>query len=188
MTLERIEERFEWMNHWLSNLAHTKVNNAFGGNMRTVTFDEFLYFKGLDHLVIDSSCFIPKMVHPLSKYWDQPYVSNVQLKGEYAEMTQHTCDSLKDYSTTYPSGAYEGKMWKRRRDKDSYFLCWYGKHENPELLSINSRIIKIVNANYLYMYDADRTLVVEDKVENFQYYVDLQKEQQKRLIRAKQLN
>lgn len=34
------------------------------------------------------------------------------------------------------------------------------------------------------MYDSKRTLIIEDKVDNFQYYVNLQNKQQENLLKA----
>lgn len=184
MELKHIEERLELLQNWISNLVHCKINHAFGGNMATCTFDEFLYFTGRDELVFESADFIPKMVHPLGKYWNQPYLSNIRLRGDFAVMNKYCFDLLSEYSSTFPTGAYEGKMWKRKVE-DGWRLVWYGKHPDPDMVSINHKQIKIEEANYLYMYDTERTLIIEGQVEDFQYYVRLQKQQQDQLIKAK---
>lgn len=100
---------------------------------------------------------IPEMTHPLSKSWDQPSASKIKIDDKIAEMDQETFDQLKDYSLSYPSGVYEGKMWKSRNFKDrksalepiewldEWYLHWFGFSEDPGKCSNNTRVIKITN-------------------------------------------
>ena len=67
---------------------------------------------------------VPPMTHPLSKHWDQPERKDVHIDETTARMSKATYDALKNYSLSMPSGAYEGKMWKRICVDKSY-LCWY---------------------------------------------------------------
>jgi hypothetical protein len=85
---------------------------------------------------------IPPMTDPLGKYWDQPDRSEIKVGEEIAIMTQTTFDKLKDYTGSQPTGAYEGKMWKRKI-KNAWNLVWFGPHTEPETLSINYRIIML---------------------------------------------
>lgn len=91
---------------------------------------------------------IPRMTHPLSKYWDQPGRSNIMFVGDKAVMNQTAFRKLKNYSASVPTGAYEGKMWKRGEPyvkPTRWFLCWYGKHADPDKVSINYREIEILD-------------------------------------------
>ena len=107
---------------------------------------------------------IPPMTHPYSKYWEQPDRSLIRIVGESARMSKDTLAELLEYSSTNPTGAYEGKMWKRRRYRpgkefvdpvtkkpnghfevvaDGWLLCWYGFSDDPDMVSINTRIVEI---------------------------------------------
>lgn len=53
------------------------------------------------------------------------------------------------YSTSIPSGVYDGKMWKRRENDgehwlDTYLLCWYGPDPEPDVCRIETRRILVV--------------------------------------------
>jgi len=71
---------------------------------------------------------IPPMTHPLGTYWRQPKVSEIRIEGDKAFMSQQNFEMLHEYSTSYPSGSYLGKMWKRKRDNESYYLVWIAPH------------------------------------------------------------
>lgn len=183
MKLQQIEERLDWLQHYIGNLVHSKINNAFGGNMRALTFDEFLHCKGLDELVFDDTGFIPDMTDPMGKYWTQPHHNQITFRDGFAEMNKYSFDLLPQYDSTFPTGAYLGKMWKRLED-GKYYLVWYAKHENPDRVNIKFKPIKVVNPNYLYMYDKQRTLIIEGQVDDFEYYVKLQEKQRENLLKA----
>ncbi len=63
---------------------------------------------------------IPAITDPLGKHWDQPSRNDILLDDKYALMSSDTHNALKHYEFSNPSGAYEGKMWRR-----GDFLCWY---------------------------------------------------------------
>jgi len=86
---------------------------------------------------------IPAMIDPLSKYWEQPDHKKLTFQTDRVLMTKETINDLKEYSTSIPTGAYIGKMWKLK-DKKGWTLCWYGKHSNPDFVSINYMPIKEV--------------------------------------------
>jgi hypothetical protein len=99
---------------------------------------------------------IPLMTHELSSAWNQPDRSEIALDDKYALMTRRTFDQLNEYSASNPTGAYEGKMWKRHDGKFDYIflvrggmpewlLCWYGRSEKPGYVSNNSRKIILVD-------------------------------------------
>lgn len=105
---------------------------------------------------------IPPMIHPLSKYWEQPDRSRITIDATHAMMDKKAFDELHTYSTSQPSGVYEGKMWKSqkwvwdspqiaiergyatRKFLDEWFLHWYGPSNHPGYCSTNIRKILIV--------------------------------------------
>lgn len=96
---------------------------------------------------------IPKMIHPLSKYWKQPNRKLIQIDANYALMSKEVFEQLADYSCSVPSGVYEGKMWRcevgaydpRVKLEDRYWILrWWGKSEDPDKCSCESRKILII--------------------------------------------
>jgi len=87
---------------------------------------------------------LPQMTHPHSRYWNQPRLDELAVYDDIAIMDQSTLECLSDYSTTIPTGAYEGKMWRRSNGPDKWLLCWYGLSEDPDKVSINSRPIRLI--------------------------------------------
>ncbi len=91
---------------------------------------------------------IPPMTNPLGGHWDQPSTANILIDDTHAMMSSLDFDKLAEYNTTFPSGVYDGKMWKRINladngvDKVSW-LCWFGPSDKPDQCSINSREILI---------------------------------------------
>lgn len=75
---------------------------------------------------------VPKMVHPLSKHWQQPSVDAIQITDTYAKMTRATFDLLADYSASQPTGCYPGKMWKAHYRADGWWLKWFGYSEKGD--------------------------------------------------------
>lgn len=99
---------------------------------------------------------IPAMTHPLSRHWDQPPAERVLVDDTHALMSPETFAALAEYSTSMPSGVYEGKMWKRRdgafeyaqrrrQEPPEWLLCWYGPGEAPETCSVEWRRILVVS-------------------------------------------
>lgn len=104
---------------------------------------------------------IPPIVHPMGKHWDQPDRSKIVIDAKTAVMDRATFDALHEYSTSYPSGVYEGKMWKAqkwvwvgtplaiernyavRKFLGEWFLRWYGPSARPGYVSTNQREIII---------------------------------------------
>ena len=97
---------------------------------------------------------IPPMTHPLSRWWHQPSRFQIEIDDTHALMLRATFDELHEYSCSTPTGVYEGKMWKynhaayhkvpeHERD-DSWYLCWFGLSDNPDMCSNHSRKILIV--------------------------------------------
>jgi len=99
---------------------------------------------------------IPRMTHPYGRHWEQPERSEILIDDTHALMTCAAFKRLKEYSATNPTGAYEGKMWKRHDGSFDYkflaaggkpvwLLCWYGRDENPDFVSNNHRKIILVD-------------------------------------------
>lgn len=95
---------------------------------------------------------IPSITDPLGSSWDQPSLAFILLSDTHAMMDQRTFEDLPEYSASYPSGVYEGKMWKRhngvhdrafiaRGGKPEWMLCWYGPSNKPDSCSVNYRKI-----------------------------------------------
>jgi hypothetical protein len=87
---------------------------------------------------------IPKIkIDKYSALWEQPNKNNILLDDNYARMNAKDFIKLKEYSTSFPTDAYLGKMWKRL-EGDRWFLCWYGEHESPGKCSVNYREIRLL--------------------------------------------
>ncbi|WP_244832372.1 hypothetical protein [Caballeronia sp. TF1N1] len=82
---------------------------------------------------------IPVMTDSLGKRWRQPSREQITFVGRggqrEARMPEAAANALSSYDSSYPSGVYEGKMWKRCNGGDSY-LCWYDKSDKPNSCSI----------------------------------------------------
>lgn len=97
---------------------------------------------------------IPPMTHPMCTGWKQPDTALVTVTSEVARMPTAVFDRLMEYSSTMPSGVYEGKMWKARQykvgDKEGeghWALCWYGySRTGPDHVSNNHRWIELVDS------------------------------------------
>jgi hypothetical protein len=77
---------------------------------------------------------IPAMTHPLGRYWQQPSRDSIEIDATHALMSEQTFKALAEYSSTFPSGVYEGKMWRRHDGahdpncqpaRRRWLLCWY---------------------------------------------------------------
>ena len=86
---------------------------------------------------------IPPITDPLGKHWQQPHRRFIELDNTHALMSEQTFKGLKEYSTSIPTGRYEGKMWKGFT-KGEWYLVWFAPDINHNLLRIERRIILIV--------------------------------------------
>jgi len=92
---------------------------------------------------------IPPMTSDLGKYWDQPDTESILIDDTHALMASEALQQLKDYSHSQPTGAYHGKMWKRKYERASedkgyesgWILCWFGESVNEGYLTNNYREI-----------------------------------------------
>lgn len=103
---------------------------------------------------------IPPMIEPLGKHWQQPDPKDIELTEKTATMSEETFNRLLNYSSTFPTGTYVGKMWKRgggRTEEQelleyaapgyleevppNWWLCWYADHPEPGQIAIHYREI-----------------------------------------------
>lgn len=93
---------------------------------------------------------IPPITHPMGKAWAQPDRHKVLVDEFHAILTAKDLNQLAEYSTSVPTGAYEGKMWRMNRmvfspgNEPEWWLCWYDTSELPDMLQVKSRRCLIV--------------------------------------------
>lgn len=99
---------------------------------------------------------IPPITDEMGQFWRQPDRSKIVLDDTHAMMERATFDGLSEYSCTWPSGVYEGKMWKRCDGKfDQRFLgnggtpiwllMWFGQSPEPGMVSVHKREIIVLD-------------------------------------------
>lgn len=86
---------------------------------------------------------IPSITNPLGAHWKQPLATSILLDDTHAVMDARAFDQLYEYSTSCPSGVYEGKMWKAMH-RGQWVLRWYGECVDPAMCSNNQRSILVV--------------------------------------------
>ena len=86
---------------------------------------------------------IPAMTHPHGQSWRQPSRQDILVDKTHALMSWADFEKLHDYSTSLPSGVYEGKMW-RCEAVEGWYLCWYGPSTMRDRWVNNFRKILIV--------------------------------------------
>ena len=88
---------------------------------------------------------IPPITDPMGRHWDQPPREDILVDDEHAVMTASTFTALLEYSSSIPSGVYDGKMWRRHDYGDCLdLLMWFGPSDDPGKCKVNSRIILLV--------------------------------------------
>jgi hypothetical protein len=99
---------------------------------------------------------IPTITDPMGEHWKQPERREILIDDTHALMSQSAFNRLSEYSATFPTGVYEGKMWKRhdgafdtyflsRGGKPEWMLVWYGKSDEPDCVSNNYRLILLID-------------------------------------------
>jgi hypothetical protein len=84
---------------------------------------------------------IPAMTDPLGRHWCQPFdIRQAPMDDTHVLLSTEQVAQLMNYSSSYPSGTYDGKCWKRAQ-KDGWYLCWYQPHPEPNKIGIGHRII-----------------------------------------------
>ncbi len=86
---------------------------------------------------------IPPITNLLGKYWKQPKISDIEIDDNHPLMTKETLEQLMEYSCSFPTGVYEGKMWKSKTI-NGWILRWYGYGQGNEYCSNRSRPILVV--------------------------------------------
>ena len=86
---------------------------------------------------------IPPITDPKGKHWEQPPRRFIELDDKSALMSEQTFRGLREYSTTHPSGMYDGKMWKASVG-GKWYLRWYSSDNDPNYILINTREILIL--------------------------------------------
>jgi hypothetical protein len=91
---------------------------------------------------------IPEITNEMGRNWSQPSTSKILVDDTHALMDEATFKELAEYSSSIPSGVYDGKMWKRhdgiydkKATTHTWMLMWYGPSVDPEKCSINTRLI-----------------------------------------------
>lgn len=69
---------------------------------------------------------VPPMTHELSSAWVQPDPNVWAFDDTHVVMPESDFKALHEYSHSYPTGRYEGKMWKARTSHGEWYLMWYG--------------------------------------------------------------
>jgi len=82
---------------------------------------------------------IPDCVHPLCRSWNQPSNTEIELDGIHALMSREAFNKLLEYSMSFPTGVYEGKMWKSHVGSE-WLLRWYENSEEDRC-RVRSRVI-----------------------------------------------
>ena len=75
---------------------------------------------------------IPEMTHPLGRSWRQPNKDNIVIDDHHALMSDKDFKKLYEYNTSFPSGVYPGKMWKRQITETQWMLLWYDFSDKGE--------------------------------------------------------
>ena len=84
---------------------------------------------------------IPHMTDPLGRHWRQPSDIHLALMDDtHVLLTSRQIADLPEYSSSYPSGTYNGKCWKREGE-NFWYLCWYQPHPTRGKIGIGYRIV-----------------------------------------------
>lgn len=86
---------------------------------------------------------IPGITDKRGAHWAQPSRKYIWLDEKYALMKDQTFRSLVEYSSSEPTGMYEGKMWKCRRG-DAWYLRWFVDRKDLKTMLVESREIIVV--------------------------------------------
>jgi hypothetical protein len=87
---------------------------------------------------------IPDMTDPLGAHWRQPSRDEILVDERHAVMRRATLQQLHEYSRSFPTGTYTGKMWRRSTATGEWFLCWYGDMVGTDQISVQYRPVLLV--------------------------------------------
>lgn len=76
---------------------------------------------------------IPPITSDMGKYWEQPPVKNIKVHTTHALMAKSDYKKLHNYSHSFPTGVYEGKMWCAEEQANNAegirrWLMWYSNN------------------------------------------------------------
>lgn len=83
----------------------------------------------------------------MNPLWSQPERIEILVSDSEAVMSEQSFRLLREYSTTFPTGVYAGKMWKAAIDDGReirWVLRWYGP-EIDHACIIHQRPIQIMD-------------------------------------------
>jgi hypothetical protein len=88
---------------------------------------------------------LPRMTHPDGRYWDQPagLRDRVRIFWNHATIDEADWDRLPRYDSSFPSGKYAGKVWRR-----GHFLCWYGRDDGRQIRIGAARALVQTNGSH----------------------------------------
>ena len=88
---------------------------------------------------------IPECTYPLSKHWDQPKNTDIEIDDNHAMMSQESFGILKAYSFSVPTDIYPGKLWKAWDIISKvWYLRWYLSSACPSECMWDQRIIILI--------------------------------------------
>lgn len=91
---------------------------------------------------LDMKQVVPEITDPLGKHWGQPGLEEISFSMINAFMSEESFKKLANYQTSFPTGVYPGKMWKRKAwigvtSKEVWLLLYYDngpKNEKGETM------------------------------------------------------
>lgn len=69
---------------------------------------------------------VPPMTHELGSSWKQPDSNLWDFDDTHVIMPEADLKKLCNYSASYPTGVYAGKMWRAQDKWGEWYLMWYG--------------------------------------------------------------
>lgn len=88
---------------------------------------------------------IPAITDPMGRHWQQPAdIRLAPMDAQHVQLTARQVAGLLEYSSSYPSGTYDGKCWLRKNGATCW-LCWYEPCDVPGQIGIDSREILVVD-------------------------------------------
>lgn len=94
------------------------------------------------HKNMNGEQIIPPITDPLGRSWRQPHRRFIELDNTHALMSEQTFKGLAEYSTSIPTGVYDGKMWKGYSNGE-WYLVWFAPDKEHDKVRIEKRKILI---------------------------------------------
>lgn len=85
---------------------------------------------------------LPQITDARGAHWRQPkgLRDRVRIYETHATISETDWRELSHYESSYPSGAYAGKVWRR-----AHWLCWYGR---PHMVTEHGRTYEACSIGY----------------------------------------